>query len=317
MKQLAQQIHQHILLSKKIVVIPHQNPDGDALGSATAFHEYLLALKKDAHIFCVTPVNCKLHFVPHNHKTAGDASILEGADTIILLDSGDKRYAGVDSLLANHPATVINIDHHATDENYGHINLVNPKAASTTEILYHYFKHNRIAISPKMATSLLTGLATDTSNFSNSATSATALMVGGDLIRCGGNYNLITDATVKNISVDALRLWGKILGRLVKDEKNNIIHTYITNQDLIEHKVSETESDGIANFLNNLENTGAALLLRETADGLVKGSFRTTRDDIDVSAMAKKLGGGGHKKAAGFTVAGTIEEVLRKILICG
>jgi phosphoesterase RecJ-like protein len=214
----------------------------------------------------------------------------------------------------NHPATIINIDHHATNEHYGQINLVIPTAASTTEVLFHYFRNNNIFVNPKMATSLLTGLATDTSNFSNSATSAIALAVGGELIRSGGNYNLINDATIKNKSIEVLRLWGKVFSRLVKDERTGITYTFITKTDLDEHQVSEAESEGIANFLNNLENTSIAMILRETADGKIKGSFRTTRSDIDVSALAKKLGGGGHKKAAGFNTDGTIEEVIAKIL---
>ena len=316
MKHIAHTIHQHILGSKRVLVIPHQNPDGDAIGAATAFHEYLSALGKEVTIFCSTPVHEKLHFVPFSSKVTNDPKLFSdhSIDTIVLVDSGDLRYAGVYDLVHNHPATIINIDHHATNEHYGHINLVIPTAASTTEVLFHYFRHNNISINQKMATSLLTGLTTDTGNFSNSATSATALSVGGELIRSGGNYNLINDSTVKNKSVEALRLWGKVLSRLTKDERTGITYTFITKSDLEESQVSEAESEGIANFLNNLENTTIALIMKETADGKVKGSFRTTRNDIDVSALAKKLGGGGHKKAAGFSMDGTIEEVLKKIL---
>ncbi len=316
MELIARKIHNHIQQARKVVVIPHQNPDGDALGAATAFHEYLVNLGKDVTIFCATPVHQKLHFIPHSSKVVHDPTIFteRAIDTIVLLDSGDLRYAGVYDLVRDHQATIINIDHHATNEHYGKINLVIPAAAATCEVLFHYFRHNNISINPKMATSLLTGLATDTSNFSNSATSAIALAVGSELIRSGGNYNLINDATIKNKSVEVLRLWGKVLSRLTKDEKTSITYTFITKADLEQHQVSEAESEGIANFLNNLENTSIAMILRETADGKIKGSFRTTRSDIDVSALAKKLGGGGHKKAAGFSADGTIEEVVAKIL---
>ena len=316
MQHTAKQIHTHLKRAKKVVVIPHQNPDGDAIGAATAFHEYLLQLGKHARVFCVTPVNHKLHFVNHSTEVEVDPIIFKDLtiDTVVVLDSGDLRYAGVAAFLENHPATIINIDHHATNEHYGHLNLVLTAAASTTEILYHYFRANNILINQKMATALLTGLTTDTGNFSNGATSASALSVGGELIRSGGNLKTVTDGTVKNKSIEALRLWGKVLGRLEKIEALNLAYTYITQQDLKENDLSDSEGEGIANFLNNLDNIDIALILKETDDGKIKGSFRTTKDTVDVSALAKKMGGGGHKKAAGFSTGGTLQEVLQRIV---
>lgn len=93
-----------------------------------------------------------------------------------------------------------------------------------------------------------------------------------------------------------------------------MVYTFITQKDLTTHQISESDSEGIANFLNNLDEGKMALILKETQDGKIKGSFRTTKDDVDVSALAKKLGGGGHKKAAGFTTSGTIKEILEKII---
>jgi phosphoesterase RecJ-like protein len=316
MQPTASTIHRHILNAKKIMIVPHQNPDGDAVGAATAFLEYVTSLGKPAIIFCVTPANDKLHFIPHSTEIVSDHIHFKDLeiDTIVVLDSGDLRYNGIADLVKDHPATIINIDHHNTNQRYGHINLVLPTAASTTEILFHYFRHNSIHINNKMATSLLTGLATDTGNFSNAATSSSALQAGGELIRSGGNFNLINTNVSKSKTIDSLRLWGKVFSRLQKDERTGITHTYMTQADLIENNANESESEGIANFLSNLENNKIALMLKETVDGKIKGSFRTTRDDTDVSAMAKKLGGGGHKKAAGFTIEGTIESALAQIL---
>jgi phosphoesterase RecJ-like protein len=164
-----------------------------------------------------------------------------------------------------------------------------------------------------MATALLTGIITDTDNFTNSATSDTAMAAAGDLIRKGGNLNMINEQVVRNKSINLLRLWGEILNRLNKHEALDMVYTYITQVDLKVHQVDETDSEGIANFLNNLDEGKMSLILKETQDGKIKGSFRTTKDDVDVSALAKKLGGGGHKKAAGFSIAGTIDEVMKKI----
>ncbi len=99
-----------------------------------------------------------------------------------------------------------------------------------------------------------------------------------------------------------------------KHEPLNLTFTYITQQDFIDHHFDDSESEGIANFLNNLGDTKIALILKETAEKTIKGSFRTIHDDVDVSIWAKKMGGGGHKKAAGFTTIGTIDEVLNRII---
>lgn len=316
MNHTATHIHNRLKQATKVMIVPHQNPDGDAIGAATAFQEYVRELGKEAVIFCVTTVTYKLHFVPHATEVVQDPSIFKDPafDTIVVLDSGDLRYNGIADLVAGHKATIINIDHHNTNEKYGHLNLVIPTAASTTEILYHYFRHNGVRINRKMATSLLTGLSTDTGNFTNSATSISALSVGGELLSSGGNFNLVTNETLKNKSIDALKLWGVVLGRLHRDERTGLTSTYITQDDLKKNNVPANEAEGISNFLNNLENTPVSLVLTELPDGNIKGSFRTTRDDIDVSALAKSLNGGGHKKAAGFTQPGPIASVLQKIL---
>lgn len=312
-------IHKQIKKANKIMIVPHQNPDGDAIGSATAFHEYVTGLHKPAVIFCVTPVNPKLNFVPREIPVHSDPGLFLDTkiDTIVTLDSGDLRYNGISELIKGHRAIIINIDHHATNENYGQLNLVIPTAASTTEVLYHYFRHNGIIINQRMATALLTGLSTDTGNFSNSATSSTALQVSGELILSGGNFDLITKNTLKNKSVETLKLWGRAFSRLQKDERLNLTYTYLTQADFKELGVGEIEAEGISNFFNNLENTAITLLLTEMSDNKIKGSFRTTRNDIDVSALAKKMNGGGHKKAAGFSAAGTVDEVLKIVLTLG
>ncbi|MDO8499279.1 MAG: DHH family phosphoesterase [bacterium] len=316
MKQIARQIHEHLRVAEKILLIPHQNPDGDALGSASAMVEYLRGQGRTVQLFCATTAQDKYKFLAHVDNISNDPAVFTDPkiDTIILVDSGDTRYAGVDKFLVGVDATIINIDHHPTNEKYGHINLVIPTASSTAEIIYGFFKHNNIAINHHAATALLTGVVTDTDNFTNPATSTTALKMASDLLRRGGNLKLINKNIVKNKSLDALRIWGILLARLTKAEEGDIVYTYITQADLKENNVSENEADGVANFLNSMDEATISLILRETAEGKIKGSFRTTRNDRDVSAMAKKLGGGGHKKAAGFLTEGTVAEVLKRIL---
>ncbi len=316
MHQAFSALHDHLKESKKIVLIPHQHPDGDAMGSATAFLEYLTCQGKECTIFCATPVGDKWHFLHRAHHATNDPAVLShpDIDTIIVLDSGDLKYAGVEHLLKDHPATIVNIDHHTTNQHFGHINVVNPAASSTSEILYRFFKHTAAPLNDNMATSLLTGFITDTDNFTNAATSADAMAFAGDLVDNGGDIHRVNDLLVKNKTVDSLKLWGKALERLKKHDDTDLTYTYITRDDLKETNASDSESEGIANFLNNLGDTKIALILKETIDGKIKGSFRTIRDDVDVSEIAKRMGGGGHRRAAGFTAEGSMKDILGKII---
>jgi len=138
--------------------------------------------------------------------------------------------------------------------------------------------------------------------------------IASHLIHAGGNLNLINTKTIKNKNINTLKLWGTVLGRLEKHPELDITYTYINQTDLDEHSVEESESDGIANFLNRLDGSKITLILKETKSGKIKGSFRTTDNDTDVAALAKIFSGGGHKKAAGFTADGTVQSIWEKII---
>ena len=318
MHRVARQIYHAIQAANHIILIPHPKPDGDALGSVSAMTRYLRRIEKNHTAFCATTISPRLAFIPHAAEIATADSVWTelNPDVVMVFDSGDLRYAGIADHLKQlpHPPVIINIDHHATNELYGHHNLVLPTASSTTEVLYNFFKYNQIKIDAAMATGLLTGLITDTDNFTNAATSSRALQIASDLIRRGGDWCLIQDSVFKDKPMNALRLWGIALSRLNKDAATGVVYTCLKQEDLKKHEADEAAADGIANFMNNLRAAPAALVLKELDNGQVKGSLRTTRADIDVSAWAKALGGGGHKKAAGFTVPGPIDLALKKVL---
>ena len=316
MRHLSQQLHTRIQGAERPVLVIHQNPDGDALGAASALQEYILSLNKSSIIFSSTPVSPKFAFLPHAATISNDTQIFKdiSPDLIIVLDSGDLHYAGIAKLVAGQEHKIVNIDHHPTNSLYGILNLVQSTASSTSEIVYNFFKHNNIRLNHRMATALLTGIITDTDSFTNAAASINSFMISSELIRAGGNLNQINQWVTKNKTINTLRLWGAVLSRLKKMEQAEITYTYITQADLKQYEVSESESEGLANFLNNLDYEGACLILKETAEGKYKGSFRTTHDNMDMASWAKRLGGGGHRKAAGFTADGPLEELLKKIL---
>jgi len=316
MINIHKQIHNHLQHARSVAIVTHQNPDGDTLGSASAMTEYLKAMGITPAIFCLSEIPNHYTFLPHINTVIADTSLFKdlNIDTIIFLDSSDKRYAGVDKYVSKHPATIINIDHHPTNEKYGHLNLVDSTASSTTEIIFRFFRYNGVRICNHKATALLTGIMTDTGNFTNSATSVSAVTTAGYLLRAGANLPLINRSTLQNNSIAILKLWGVVLDRLEHHPDKDMVFTYLLQKDYKKHKVSEKEADGIANFMNSIGGVKIGLFLKEQEDGKIKGSFRTVRNDVDVAVMAKKLGGGGHKKAAGFTTDGNVQEVLKQIL---
>ena len=180
-----------------------------------------------------------------------------------------------------------------------------PETSSTCEILYDLFNNLNYQINHKIATSLLTGIITDTDNFNNSNTSDKTIKISSELIKLGANQKLIINRVYQQIKILDLKLWGKILQRLSIDQENNMATTAVFLADLKEEGVNEDALDGFTALLNGLTGIDSSLILKEVEDG-IKGSLRTTKNDVDVSKIAAKYGGGGHKKASGFMTQGKI-----------
>lgn len=306
-----QKIHDRIKRANRPLLVMHKKPDGDTLGSALAMARWLREQGKDACIFCRDSAPRHYDFLPEFEKIQNDPAIFERQeiDLIVVLDSGDLGYAGVEEIISgiNRSLPIINIDHHATNRHYGEINLVEPDASSTAEVVHNFFETNDIKINRHIATSLLVGILTDTTNFTNPGTTVSSMRVASKLISYGARTGEITRRIMKNKSIDSLRLWGKTLSRLEENRQLNMAIAIIKKEDLAEVNAPGEAVEGVANFLNALLDVRLVLVLRETNDGHVKGSFRST--DADVSKIAAALGGGGHKKAAGFTIKGRLEQV--------
>lgn len=279
--------------------------------------QYLRRIEKPYAVFCATKMTNKLAFLPHIDELSTDTAVWkdEAIDTIIVFDSSSPDYAGIAGNIEKmkHKPQVINIDHHKTNDNYGDLNLVLPQASSTTEVLYRFFRHNKVTIDTTMATSLLTGIITDTGNFTNSATTRETVKIASKLIGLGGDLSLIQGCVLKDKTMSGLKLWGNILERMDHHPELDIVYTYVTKDDLKKHEVDEEEIEGFANFMNNIKDGRAGMILKEKEDGTFKGSFRTTNDHVDVSAFAKLFNGGGHKKAAGFSVDGPLEHAIEHV----
>lgn len=296
--------------AKKILLIVHKKPDGDTLGSGCAIAGYLKKRQIDFAIFCASPMPEDFEFLPFSEYLTNSAEVWkEPFDLIAVFDSSNLKYAGAEEAARLDPKPfLINIDHHASNSRFGDLNIIDVSAASATEIIYAFFRDLHIPLDADIATCLLNGMITDTTTFHTANTTASVIEAASRLLAHGAKFKDISRHIVFNKKFSTLKLWGKALSRLFMNNPWNIAITVITQDDLKELKIDNEEGfSGLATFLNALD-ARAVLVLTEQKDGTLKGSLRTTRDDVDVMALAGIFGGGGHKKAAGFTVKGKLAQ---------
>ncbi len=302
----------HALLEKaeRILLVADGKPDGDSIGSTAAMALWLKQEKKQVRTFCALSIPSPLSYVNEAHDFTNDPAIFhEPFDLVITFDAGDLRHCGIEQLLPQIPSAfqLVVFDHHATNTRYGQVNAVWTDACSTAELVYQFFIHEQIPIDSGMATSLLTGILYDTSSFSNAATTSSGMEAAAHLCALGARHPEILRRLVKNKSVPGLRLWGLALARLQKHTKLDLTWTYFLQEDLHGEGKDEEALEGVSNFLNAVcGGSDTFLVLREMRDGTIRGSLRSVGRDI--SQVAKLFGGGGHKKAAGFTVRGRLRE---------
>lgn len=319
-------LHQFLIARQKIetakntLIITHFNPDGDGLSSACAMAEYLQSLNQKYTLFCHTQPPQNFTFLAHLNEFEYMES-LEGEvkenlpidfasyDLILILDCGSLSRTKIDDLITNRQASqyVIEFDHHPQIDDFADLEIREPKAAATAELVYHFFRANKIRLSKVMANILITGVITDTANFLYPQTSDITINAASELVRLGAQLPQATDNTLRNKSIETMRLWGKIMANLKINPKYNLAVTVLSQEEFQNSQINKEDLEGISGFLSNLEGVSGVLFLREEGDGLLRGSLRTSHPKIDISKLAKLLGGGGHAKASGFSVKGRLE----------
>lgn len=251
--------------------------------------------------------------------TPSDISFSEGRvkyDLICILDAAGLDRVG-DIYEKNkeifNEAPVINIDHHATNDSFGKVNLIDTNATSAAEILVSLIEslsREKNLIDPVIATCLLTGLIYDTDSFQNDNTTPKSFTVAAQLVAAGAKQQDIIRNLYMNKSFAVLRVWGKILSNLT-EETAGFVWSKISQKDFKECNADSTSTTGINNeLLRTVPNVYFSLLLTEKEDGYLSGSLRSARNDYDVTKIAKLFGGGGHSKAAGFQLKGNNFDLL-------
>lgn len=294
------------------LLVCHERIDGDAVGSLLAFGFILKGLKKNFLMVSKDEIPGVFNFLPGVSRIKNDF-VLGDHGAVILLDNGEFRRTGFWTRLANCQSKkipILNIDHHSKNDIWkiANINYTDPAASSTCEIVFDICQKMNIELSPDLSTCLLLGLYTDTGGFQHQNTTEKVFVIFSELLRRGARLKKISDNISGQKNISLLKLWGIALDRLKLNARFKISYSFLTEKDIADSGGNEEDISGLVNLLNTIPESRLSLLLYETQNGNIKGSLRTEDDHVDVAALAKLLGGGGHKKAAGFMFPGKIIE---------
>jgi phosphoesterase RecJ-like protein len=297
----------------RFLVTTHENPDGDALGSILGMKLALDQLGKDAVLYLsgVTPLPQEYGFMALDGLTRtppADAS----ERVVIALDCANERRLGPDPDLLARAPLVIDIDHHHDNTRFGDVSVVVPDASSTGEILHELFAELGVELTPEIAESLYIALVTDTGRFQYANTTPKTLRLAAELVEAGANVHRVFQDVYENVAFAKLKLLARALEKARVYEGGRMIVSDLERDDFTAAGAAEPFSEGIIDFLRAVEGTELVALIREppTQNGPKRRiSLRTRAEDIDVSAIARKSGGGGHRQAAGFSSEATVEEI--------
>lgn len=310
------QIKELITKSHNVAIISHKSPDSDTVGASLALKLGLKSVGKNAESFAKDSIPANLQFLPEaaTIKNTINPSLF---DIIFAIDCGAAYMMKFEKdhpeILNPSKTILVNIDHHPSNENFGTINIVDTSSAATVSIIYFLLEHLGIQITRDIATCLLNGLYGDTGSFKHSNTDSLTLKIASNLIAKGADYKAIVKNQFHSNEINQLKLWGRVLSRARLNDKNATVSA-VTENDFDDLSASPEDLSGIIDYLNSVPESRFAILLAEDRKGNIKGSFRTQDDMMDLSQLAGIFGGGGHKKAAGFTIPGKlIQEVVWKI----
>lgn len=297
----------------RFLVTTHENPDGDALGSMLATTLGLRRLGKDVEMVLegAAPLPREYSFM-----ALGDLRREPPADAaqrvLVAVDCANERRIGESPAVLRDPALVLNVDHHHDNSRFGDVNLVVAEASSTSEIVADILAELGVALTPELAEPLYIALVTDTGRFQYSNTTPKSLRLAADLVEAGADVHHVFQQVYESVDFAKLKLLARVLDRAQVFEGGALVVSYLLRGDFAEVGAEEPYSEGMIDYLRAVEGARMAALIREPPrdDGPARRiSLRASSDEIDVSAIARASGGGGHPQAAGFSSDASIDEI--------
>lgn len=301
--------------AERILIMGHEHPDPDALGSSLGLAHALAACGKTCVVACADPAPANYTFLPGRDKvvtTLPDHRF----DLVIALDAGElSRYGALytENQAFFDAATILNIDHHITSAGCGEVNIVDPVSAATAELLTLFLLNRGVAIGRDAAQCLLAGIITDTRSFEFDATTPRTLTAGAYLVGCGAVPETIIKPMYYMKPLAKAALWGRALQSLRSAAGGRLVWAAIRQEDLTASGATADMDDGLPSYLMDIEGVAVAALFKEQPDGTTKASLRAAAP-YDAAAIAAHFGGGGHIRAAGCTLREGVESAIELLV---
>jgi bifunctional oligoribonuclease and PAP phosphatase NrnA len=300
----------------RFLVVTHENPDGDALGSLLAATLALRQLGKDVVMYHPgeMPLPREYAFMPLEElvrEPPADA----GERVLLAVDCAKEERIGDEAAVARAPL-VLDVDHHHDNTRFGDLNLIVPDASSTSEVLRDVMTELGVELTPDIAEPLYIALVTDTGRFQYTNTTPKALRLAAELVDAGADVHAVFQQVYESVEFAKLKLLARVLERAEVLEGGRIVVSHLLRSDFTEVGASEPYSEGLIDYLRAVEGAELAVFIREqlsSASQAHKGSLRSSIDELDVSAIARRFGGGGHRQAAGFSSDLPLAEIVESV----
>jgi phosphoesterase RecJ-like protein len=302
-----------IRANDRFLLVAHENPDGDALGSILGMKLALDELGKDSVMFLPGDGGLPQEYAfmrldGLRRELPADA----GTRIVLTLDCASEARTGLTADFLAAAPYVIDVDHHHDNTRFGRLNLIVPDASSTGEIVRDVLAELPVALTPAIAEALYVALVTDTGRFQYSNTTPKSLRLAAELVEAGVDIQRVFQGIYESVEFGKLKLLARALDRAELYEGGRLVITYLRRSDFTELGVGEEYAEGIIDYLRAVDGADLAATIREPpepAGAERRISMRSSSDEIDVSAIARKRGGGGHRQAAGFSSPESIEEI--------
>ncbi len=301
---------------KKFLAVSHVSPEGDAIGSLLGITLALRSIGKDVTAYLEDPVPKMFDFLPGAETIVHTLDGAGAFDATFAVDCGQKERLGKGFIALKGPGSIINIDHHATNDRFGDVNVIEPDASAAGELVYDLIKAASINMTLDIATNLYVAIHTDTGSFRYSSATADAFMKAGELVRIGVSPWEISRRIYENYPARKYVLLGMVLPTLDiinLDGGKSIAILAVTLEMFRKAGAEKDLADGFVNYARGIEGVEVGMLLREISANEYKVSMRS-KGGVDVAEVTGYFGGGGHRNAAGCTLKGSLEDVKARIM---
>jgi phosphoesterase RecJ-like protein len=298
--------------SRRIILATHVNPDGDAVGSSLALAWALMQAGKEVVVYDRDPVPYDFRFLPLTELFVNEIQPDDHFDLAVLLDCSDLDRVGSDFAAGAVYDRLACIDHHATNNLYAAVNLVDAEASATGELVYEVISRMVPDFGLDVALNLYTAILTDTGSFRYSNSTPRSFVIAGELVRRGVDPWMVAQRVYECQPQGRIELIGEALRTLRRSASGLAAGVVITREMFRRTNTTAEHADGLVNYPRSIAGVEVAVLLREEDDGRFKLSFRS-RGVVDVAKLAQEFGGGGHKNAAGCLLAGNADEIIEMV----